>query len=96
MSEMVLDRNYHIFKVTRRVATGHQVIGYYYADDKKRIEEYLNKWDVAFDKIEVVPIVNVVEADEVCRKIHPRHHQSISDTEIGKLFRKIIGGGSDE
>lgn len=85
---MVLDKNYHIFKVTKKIATGDSVLGYYYSDDKKKVEEYLHKWDVHFDNVEVIPIVDIVNDINVGGR---RHHQSITDTEIGRMFRRIIG-----
>ena len=92
--EMVLDKNYHIFKVTKKIATGDCVLGYYYSDDKKKVEEYLHKWDVHFDNVEVIPIVDIVNDINVGGR--RRHHQSITDTEIGRMFRKIIGGHHEE
>jgi len=88
MSEMTLDKNYHIFHVTKRIATGDITIGYYYSDDKHKVEEYLMNWDVDFDKCEVVPIVDLVHDIHVGGR---RKHRSVSDTEIGKMFRKILG-----
>lgn len=89
MSEMVLDKNYHVFKVTKKIATGDSVLGYYYSDDKKKVEEYLHKWDVHFDKVEVIPIVDIVNDINVGGR--RKTHQSITDTEIGRMFRRIIG-----
>ena len=90
MSEMVLDKNYHVFKVSKRIATGDSVIGYYYSDDKKKVEDYLHKWDVHFDKVEVIPIVDIVNDINVGGR--RKTHQSITDTEIGRMFRKILKG----
>ena len=93
MAEMTLDKNYHIFKVTKRIATGDTTIGYYYSDDKKKVEEYLLKWDVHFDNVEVIPIVDLEHDISVGGR---RRHRSVTDTEIGRMFRKILGGHHDE
>lgn len=93
MAGMVLDKNYHIFKATKRIATGDTVIGYYYSDDKRKVEEYLMRWDVHFDSVEVIPVVDLEGSVSVGGRIR---HRSITDTEIGKMFRKILGGDHEK
>lgn len=91
--DMILNKDFHIFKVTRKVATGDAIIGYYYSDDKRKIEEYLLNWDIDFDTVEVIHVVDLFNDIHVGGR---RKHRGITDTEIGRMFRKIIGEHDDK
>ena len=64
---MVLDKHHHIFKVEKESASGMDyIVGYYFAESKSEVEDYLRRNDVDFDRVVVIPIVDIVEADKVC------------------------------
>ena len=63
---MTIDKHHHIFKAEVKTKTGIDiVIGYYYAETKAEVEDFLHRNDIWFDSVSVVPIVDVVENDKV-------------------------------
>lgn len=86
---MTLDKNFHIYKATKKTALGQTEIGYYYSDSRVKVAEYLEKWDVDFDQITVVPVINIEEDIKVGGRVHK---PTLNDETIGKIFKRFWKG----